>query len=206
MRPVILAVALAVSLGSASLRAQRGHESRPRPDVTSTALRATIPVTVTQAEAEALSFPRADPTSLVQAKLADSAFAGTPDRRCVAASSVQDVRATGSVRSGEILVRGLPGEATLAAGNEHKILWLPLHGSRELRGPLVLRAVRIDQPTDSLRLTIAHAVYGGGARGVYGYPSLVSFPAAGRWLVVATADSDWGCFVLDVSKSSGNTR
>jgi hypothetical protein len=41
---------------------------------------------------------------------------------------------------------------------------------------------------------------------MYGYPSLVSFPKAGQWLVIATAGDDWGCLVVDVVERTANTN
>lgn len=85
------------------------------------------------------------------------------------------------------------------AGEEHKVLWIPLHGSSSRKFPLVVRAARIDNPADSVRFRVEGLAHGGGSpRPLYGYPSEVSFPSVGQWVVVATAGNDWGCFVLDV--------
>jgi hypothetical protein len=75
-----------------------------------------------------------------------------------------------------------------------------LHGAALHGTPLVLRAVRIGHPADSVRFSSAGLVHGEEATGpTYGYPSEVLFPNAGQWLVLATAEDDWGCFVLDVA-------
>jgi hypothetical protein len=164
-----------------------------------------VAATVAQAEAEAIGFPRFSATVPRQPFFADKPFAGTSDRRCVP-SSTDDPQASGSLRSGDMIVRGrLSGPSGLQAGKEHKILWLPLHGDRTRRIDLVLRATRIGHPADSLRRTIPGIVTGGGGR-MNGYPSSVSFPSAGQWLVVATAGDDWGCFVLDVLDAKVSTR
>ncbi|HXT15022.1 MAG TPA: hypothetical protein VN706_05295 [Gemmatimonadaceae bacterium] len=162
-----------------------------------------IPVTVAQADAEAAGYSRSDTASAPQAFFARPS-AGTSDRRCVDSRNADDRQATGSLRSGEMIVRGRWNDSTgLHAGKEDKFLWLPLHGSADLKAPLVIRADRVGEPADSLRLTIAHVARGGGH--MYGYPSLVSFPTPGRWLVVATAGSDWGCFILDVSTAKASS-
>jgi hypothetical protein len=123
-------------------------------------------------------------------------------------STSEDLHATGSLRSGDIIVRGrLIGTNGMEAGKEDKILWIPLHAPSIGRPPLVLRADRIDHPADSLRLTVPGLTHGPGPAGrMFGYPSLVSFPKSGQWLVVATAGDDWGCFVVDVAEAKANTN
>jgi hypothetical protein len=163
-----------------------------------------ISTTAAQAEAEAAAYPHSGIASAPQSFFSRP-FAGTSDRRCVAADEADDLKASGSLRSGEVIVRGhWMDPAGLRAGEEHKFLWLPLHGSGEMRAPLVIRAHHLGEPADSVRLMVARIAHGGGY--VYGYPSLVSFPSSGRWLVVATAGEDWGCFVLDVAKAKASTN
>jgi hypothetical protein len=148
-----------------------------------------IPVTIPQAEAEGAGFVHDDSLSTRQPYFAESPFGGTSERRCVS-DSLPDL----SLRSGDFIVRGRVFEA----GVEHKVLWIPLHGSA-LSKPLVVRAARVDSAADSVRLRVgglARSLFRAGP--LYGYPSLVSLPSGGRWLVVATAGGDWGCFVLDV--------
>jgi hypothetical protein len=69
-----------------------------------------------------------------------------------------------------------------------------------------IRAARIGNPADSVRFRIEGLAYSPGPFGrLYGYPSSVSFPSAGQWVIVATAGNDWGCFVLDVApRANGN--
>jgi hypothetical protein len=148
------------------------------------------PATIARAEAEGAGFVHNDSLSTRQPYFAESPFGGTSERRCVS-DSLPDL----SLRSGDFIVRGRVFEA----GVEHKVLWIPLHGSPLSKPPLVIRAARIDSAADSVRLRVAglaRSLFRGGP--LYGYPSLVSLPSGGRWLVVATAGGDWGCFVLDV--------
>ncbi|MDB4874270.1 MAG: hypothetical protein JWM41_716 [Gemmatimonadetes bacterium] len=189
MRHLVLGIAISVTVGACTLAAQ------------------TIPVTVAQAESEAIGFPHAKAQDPSQPLFAASQFAGISDRRCLASTTV-DRRATGSLRSGDIIVRGgLINTHEMKAGEKDKLLWIPLHAPSSGRLPLVLRAARIDHPADSLRLTVAGLAHGPGPSGrMYGYPSLVSFPKSGQWLVVATAGDDWGCFVVDVVERKANTN
>jgi hypothetical protein len=166
----------------------------------------TIPVSVAQAEAEAAGFPRADSISITQPRLAKAPFAGTADRRCVPATA-PDPRGSGSLRSGDIVVRGTPSELT--AGKRRKILWLPLHGSGASRATrLIVRADRVGSPGDSVRFSVAGLAYTPGppTTRLYSYPSEVTLPAPGEWIVVATAGPDWGCFVVDVSEATAKAR
>ena len=95
------------------------------------------------------------------------------------------------------------GEWGLKAGRAHKILWLPLHNPYEFRDTLLIRAVRVDSPADSFRLSVPHWAYPGRAHmQESGFPSEVRFPTAGNWIVIATAGSDWGCFVLPVAPAT----
>jgi hypothetical protein len=82
------------------------------------------------------------------------------------------------------------------ANGSYKVLWLPLHDPRERRDALLLRGTRIGHPADSIRIRVPEAAANPRATG---FPSLVSFPKAGQWVVVATAGNDWGCFLVTMS-------
>jgi hypothetical protein len=172
MRQLRLAVALVIASTARVISAQN------------------IPATIPQAEAEGAGFVHDDSLSARQTYFAESPFGGTSERRCVS-DSLPDL----SLRSGDFIVRG----RVFLPGVKHKVLWIPLHGSPLSKPPLVIRAARIESPADSVRLRVEGLARGGSyAAPLYGYPSEVLFPIAGRWLVVATAGGDWGCFVLDV--------
>jgi hypothetical protein len=163
-----------------------------------------IRMTVADAEREGATFPR-DPAPATP-PAAYKAFFGSVERRCV--SGDEDTVATSwgaasSMRSGDMILRGHSPHAG-RLGN--KMLWMPLHDPGRTAAMLTIRGVRMDQPSDTLRQTIA--VERGPARELghpdsFGFPSEVKFPDAGRWLVIANEGHDWGCFVLDVAQSSG---
>jgi hypothetical protein len=165
-----------------------------------------IAATVAEAEAEGVEFPRFRAMVATQPFFARRPFVGSSDRRCVP-SSTDDPGVSGSLRSGEIILRGtLTGPFGPRAGEEHKLLWIPLHMTRARGTELVLRSSRIGAPADSIRRVIPNGAVGAGAEPIYGSPSSVSFPSAGQWVVVATAGDDWGCFVIEVSPAKARTR
>jgi hypothetical protein len=126
-------------------------------------------------------------------------FGGTTERKCVAPPSSDDSIPGGSLRSGDVIIRGrFAGFWGLRANRDSKILWLPLHNPGEYRDTLLIRAVRIGHAADSLRQSVPDWAWSG-PKTNSGFPSLVRFPAAGTWLVVATAGGDWGCFLLPVA-------
>jgi hypothetical protein len=158
-----------------------------------------IPSTIREAETQGADIAHEGPQVAEQSYVHDSPFGGTADRRCVPTA---EQNWAGSLRSGDFIVRGrLNDDASgFQAGKEHKVLWIPVHGSASWTPPLVVRAARVGNPADSVHFNIEHLVHGGGGpTPLYGYQSLVSFPSAGQWVVVATAGNDWGCFLFDVA-------
>jgi hypothetical protein len=169
-----------------------------------------IPLTVAAAQAEGAAFPHAAPPTESQSFFGRP-FGGTSARMCTP-SLPNDSLPGGSLRSGEIIIRSsLAGRWGPHAGRGHKILWMPLHGPADTstrmsfaewrkkaigHAPLLIRAVRLGLSSDSMRQTLANLT--GGPR-QFGFPSEVTFPTAGQWLVLASTDEDWGCFLLDVA-------
>jgi hypothetical protein len=185
MRTVSLAGALMIATTTHVVRAQN------------------IPTTVREAEAQGADFAHDAPQVAQQPYFSDP-FGGTAERRCVVAAAYDAYTSAphGSLRSGDFIVRGGFLNASwggFQAVKGYKVVWLPLHGS-SLQKPLVVRAARVGNAADSVRFRVEGLAYSPGPSGrLYGYPSEVSFPSAGHWVIVATAGNDWGCFVLDVA-------
>lgn len=158
-----------------------------------------IPATVAAAEAEGAKYPRGPmPKTVLWAF--DRPFGGTAERRCVAVAPDVSLAPGGSLRSGDFIIRsGLLSWVWPHANGEYKVLWLPLHTPRDIRETLLLRATRVGQSADSIRIRIPAAGTPGAPRSASGFPSLVTFPKAGQWVVVATAGNDWGCFLFKIS-------
>lgn len=151
-----------------------------------------IPTTVAAAEAEGAAFPHGTTPDTVSSAFS-TPVGGTTERRCVSAA---DYRAPGGLRSGEFIIRGGLG---MQANRGDKILWLPWHNPFEFRDTLVVRAVRLESPSDTVRITRSGSAWQmGHPRTESGFPSTVTLPAAGTWLLIATAGKDWGCFELTV--------
>ena len=157
-----------------------------------------IPLTVAAAEAEGAALPGDPAPVILPAAYLFGSFSGSTERRCV--QPVQDAGWPPSLRSGEMILRGY---SRLRAGKPgNKMLWMPLHDPGRIPVEFILRGTRLDHPSDTLRQTIA--TERGPARQVghpdsFGFPSAVMFPTPGRWLIVANANHDWGCFILDVA-------
>jgi hypothetical protein len=156
-----------------------------------------IPTSVQAAEAEGAAYVRSTAPAYTPTAFT-SPFTGSVERKCTVQPSTDATN--GALRSGEIVMRTrVIGPWGLKADRPHKILWLPLHNPYEFRDTLLIRAVRIDNPADTFRLSVPNWAYGGRAHmQESGFPSEVRFPTAGSWIVIATAGSDWGCFVLPV--------
>lgn len=155
-----------------------------------------IPTSVQAAQAEGASYAHAKAPSYTPSVFTDE-FTGTAERKC---ATPPIGAAGGSVRSGEIIIRSdWSVRWGPKANRDTKILWRPLHNPFEYPDTLLIRAVRLNSPSDSLRLSVPHWAYSPGSKQESGFPSLVRFPTAGDWLIIGTAGPDWGCFVLTVA-------
>jgi hypothetical protein len=182
MRHVNVVAAVMLSLAACPAAAQMG-----------------IPASVAAAEAEGAALPRrAAPAPVAPDFTRPSG--GTAARKCVAPSA-SDADASGQLRSGEFLVRGrFVGRFGLQALKASKIYWMPLHDPLDYPNALLIRATRIGHPDDAFRLAVADWAYPGhGHERDSGFPSLVTFPSPGTWLVLATMGDDWGCFLFPVA-------
>jgi hypothetical protein len=151
---------------------------------------------IAKAERDGASFPPAASPSRPGFIL--PTFERGSDRRCVEGTEA------GPVRSGEFVIGGqLGGSKAMTAGRVGKVWWAPLNHSLTM-GPLLVRGWYLGTPADSMRFTssnVAWPVTRGAppipdAEREYFFPSGISLPRAGRWLVVATSDQNWGCFII----------
>src|SRR5690242_16588525 len=157
-----------------------------------------IPRTVAEAEMEGAAFPRGgSPTD--SSHFFRTSFVGMAARKCVDLVPAS-VPSGGSFRSGDILIRSVFFGAPARARSTYKVLWVPLHSPYMYPDTLVIRGVRIEAPADSLRMVVDAFGYAPrpAPKSEAGFPSLVTFPSAGTWLVLATAGNDWSCFRLTV--------
>lgn len=112
-------------------------------------------------------------------------------RKCVAGQEM------GPIRSGEFVIGGqLSGSVAMVAGQRGKVWWAPLHEAPNMP-PLLVRGRSLTTPADTVRFStgdIARSVGGTGRH--YFFPSGITIPRPGRWLLIATSGANWGCFIL----------
>lgn len=155
-----------------------------------------IPSSIADAEAEAQRHPRAPLPSQVRAAFQDSP--GLAERTCVDVERHRPLAPEAGVRSGEFIAGPFAmyaNEWKSQQGNFGKLWWIPLH-TNAFPG-LTVRAVLLDDP--SIRRVFSESIVGHGSGGAF-YPSTVVLPTPGRWLLVATAGPDWGCFLLTLGE------
>jgi hypothetical protein len=147
---------------------------------------------VAAAEADGAAYPRIQLSEVRQ----------TSPRTCVVGHEL------GPAASGKFTIGGnLSGSASMQAGRQGKIWWAPAHYAANMQ-PLVVRGRSLTTPSDTLRFTtskIAWPVTPGAAPmppadRKYFFPSGITIPHAGRWLLIATSGRNWGCFVVTVTR------
>ena len=149
---------------------------------------------VAQAESEGSKHGRLDPPGTLAANFLKE-VAGTSDRKCVEGHEV------GPVRSGEFVIGGqLGGRKGAVAGTPAKIWWAPLHSSAAMP-TLIVRMRNLAAPADTVAFAsnrIGFVKSSESGEYEYFFPSVITFPRAGRWLLIAASGPDWGCFILGV--------
>ena len=60
---------------------------------------------------------------------------------------------------------------------------------------LTVRVSRIDPPGETVRFEVRNLAKSGA--GTQFFPTRPTFPTPGKWLIVAAAGVNWGCFVID---------
>ena len=187
-RPVTAGLWLAVILSSLGGAGMHGPRALSAQELTTPRGSGEAEI-VAAAEAEGATYPHAQQVAVPEAA-----------RVCVVGSE------SGPATSGEFTIGGnLAGSASLRAGRAGKIWWAPRHHAADMP-PLLVRGRNLTTPTDSVRFTtanIAWPVVPGAAPVPPGerkhfFPSGPTLPSAGRWLVIATSGSNWGCFILTV--------
>ena len=145
---------------------------------------------VAAAEAEAASYPQAPPPRVTTFNLRHD-FPGSAERTCV---EVGEDAADQGIRSGEFVAGNL-GSFTKhwgTAAETGKVWWKPLHTLDISESGLTVRATLLDDPAITRVYHNDGIGYGSGRF----YPSLISLPRHGRWMLVATSGPDWGCFIV----------
>ncbi len=157
---------------------------------------------VQAAEQEGAAFPHA----IAQAPPRTLRSMGTAARKCVEFPRNVDSKwafhHAVSRRSGEFETGALI--SALKAGQAGKVWWNPLHKPRPAEATLIVRGTRLDQPAITSRFVSTRYAYpvtkdGHAHLEEYAfYPTGFSLPSPGRWLLVATSEDDWGCFIVSV--------
>jgi hypothetical protein len=161
------------------------------------------PTSIQAGEREGAISPRVDkepPPSSLQA----DQIIGSSERKCV---EIPVGYVPAWRKSGEFTVGGEIG--ALWAGQEGKVPWSPFHDPARVGATLLVRGARLDEPGITSRFVSSDYAWPVKERLQPAndwvidrehafYPSGFSLPSAGRWLLVATSGSDWGCFIVTV--------
>jgi hypothetical protein len=149
--------------------------------------RAQTPLSVSAAEAEGSKYPKPD-VSARMALLYGEAF-GPTDRRCV------DAEKHATARSGDFVAGPFDEHVMLADVGGHaerKVWWAPRQTTT--MPPMQLRAAKIGAPDITMSWSFPSVVWN---ESDYFFNTTIRFPEVGKWLVVVTSGSNWGCFLLD---------
>lgn len=182
----LLAALVAVSAAPA------GQQSPAKPDLPALA-------DVAAAEKEGASFPRGPATS-VQPGFDVGSDKGSGDRKCV------DAKGSKATWSGDFVAGPFDFETgggfTRSWRYGHTKVWfapryLANNQPRELGAGegLLVRGTRLDAP--DVHTTYRYSTIVRSMSGIGFFNSDLWVPSAGRWLLVATYDTNWGCFIVE---------
>ena len=143
-----------------------------------------IPMTVVAAEAWAARYPRLN----TPASFGKLVFTGTADRRCV------EVDSANAVRSGEFVTNGFATYNAAWRRGFGEITWIPLHTTKQMP-TLTVSAVRLDGPALNRIFVQGAHTHTDDAPAREFYLSAFHFSSRGKWMIIATAGANWGCFL-----------
>lgn len=152
-----------------------------------------VPAAIAQAELDGGRHPHPSLSDSATALFLSIARNGTSDRKCV------DAGASFDVRSGEFVVRGISLYRSLWHQGNSKLGWVPAYASWSSPIPLTVRAARLDGSNDQVVFQQTNLAHLRASTSDLIYPSGFPLPSVGRWLLVATAGPNWGCFVFTLS-------
>ena len=146
------------------------------------------------ADAQGARLPSVPAPELSQYSLLTAQYPGTSDHRCV------EVGEAYRIRSGDFVVAGFSVYRRVWHTGWGKLMWMPYHPQPANPGQLVVRATRLDAPAPQWIFEreggLAHSP---GANLDYSYPSGFYLPTTGRWMLVASAGTNWGCFIYNLT-------
>ena len=99
-----------------------------------------------------------------------------------------------ALQSGEFSI----GSISFGWGSTNEVAKMPLRPRYpdDVGDGLTLRIVRLDADADTVMIQEPKMVWGVG-NGTNFYATFPRFPTLGRWMILAVAGANWGCFVLD---------
>ena len=158
-----------------------------------------VPESIAVAEAQGARHPRSSAPGVFLPALAARPHVGTAERRCV------EVGEANVVRAGDMLASPFALYARDWHAGIHppgKLSWFGGHVRSGVAMQLIVRATRLDSAGSShVHVGAKRTLSWGYAKTrTYGWSDATMFdlPASGRWLLVATLDQDWGCFIYSL--------
>ncbi len=150
---------------------------------------------IRSAEATGASAARVTDMPAMVPRLFANDAAGSKERKCSDSRTV----ARGPLRSGEWVIGGNLSVDTYLAGAPLKIWWAPLHHGPQMH--LLVRGQLAGSIADTVRYESRDVSWPGNtavpeSEREHFFPSGISFPKAGTWVVTVSQGPDWGCFVI----------
>jgi hypothetical protein len=183
-RAAIVLLAVVPSLLGAQQRVLRDEGGRPA------LISDSVPRTAAEAEAQAKGHVRDTPNN--PRRDWDSPAQGTTERACV------DTDKTSLAQSGDFIAGPFAAYNTNWHNGYGKLVWQPAVVSVAVPVTLTVRARRLDAQ-DQARVFEGFVPTHSRDGPTKFYITGVHLPTAGRWLLVATAGPNWGCFIHTVN-------
>jgi hypothetical protein len=153
-----------------------------------------LPATIAEAEAQGRRYPRSVRPGSFPRSIDSVGYVGTPERSCVDANGAQ------VARSGEFGAGNFAMYGPRRVAGPIKLWWFPLHAAQPgAPTTLVVRTMRIDGPADGHVYTGRPITSLVPLRESPMIPSGPVIGATGRWMLIATAAENWGCFLLKIA-------